>query len=215
MPDLVTMVDRLARELRRPDLLTSIDDAIRSALAQVEVQPFDGVNVARLRINTVADQQDYTIPDDLLAPDGSATAVTDVRDIGGIIVAWQSTGDVVVAQDWRWIEWQNTGGTTGQPVYYARLGSTLRFAPIPDAVYTLRLHGVASWSADAASGVNPWFSAGEQLLRATATRILARDVLLDDAREAAATRAEAAARASLARRAASHTPNRLRSWGAC
>jgi len=66
----------------------------------------------------------------------------------------------------------DTGGTPSRtrPSCYALLGEQIGLYPMPDAVYTIRLHGLFQVAAPASDGEtgNPWMEEGYSLIRAMA-----------------------------------------------
>jgi len=205
---------RLADQIGNYDLLDQYDHAIRAAIEQHEGRRFS-FNLARLRINTVAAQEFYTWPTDLLTAAGSALATgEDLVEIESVTLRWSSTGDPLIPMTWEDLEIYNSTDTTGQPAYYALQGSSLRIGPIPDAIYALYVNGIKRLKTlTASTDTNDWMTTGASLVIAGAKRILARDVLRNPDLMASATLQEAEALAALQRRAAAKHTNRQRAWG--
>jgi hypothetical protein len=78
---------------------------------------------------------------------------------------------------------------TGQPNKWAENDGAIQLSPIPNAVYTLSLYGIADLGVPASASSNEWTTEGYALIWAAARLILCRDYLADDAN---AVRAEAA-----------------------
>jgi len=209
-----TLRARLANEIGRYDLLEHFDDAIRSAIEFHEAERF-AFNEARFRLDTVAAQEFYTLPTALLTPAGAALATgEDLIEIDNAVVRNNNTGSPMRAVDPDELEILNSTTTTGQPTAFARVGDQLRLGPIPDAVYSIYIHGTKKLSTlTASSDTNAWMVAGEALTRATAVRLLARDVLRDTELMSAAAIAERDALIALRRKSTDVLPRRIRPWG--
>ena len=214
MTTLATMRTRIAGELIRTDINSEIDAAIKSAIALFEGQRY-AFNEARLRLDTVASQELYTLPTDLRTVAGSALATgEDIIDIDSITLRWSSTGDPMEQVDNAWMEVYNSTSSTGQPCYWSRWDATLRIGPIPDAVYSLYMFGTKKLSTLSADGdSNAWMIQGERLIRAKAKALVARDVLKNSDEFGAAETAVREAEIELARKGSANQTRRIRAWG--
>jgi len=182
MSTLGTMVDRISREMRRPDMLTEIEEAIRLAIDLHETDPMPWT-LATFRLNTVANQTDYDLPEDLLLLGGGA--IPSGESMAHIVTVIDRTGAAVGrqvhAQDWAFLELYKMAAAAGTPTVWARQGDVFRVGPKPSGVLTLYLTGFKSLPRPSAlTTASDWLTAGkgEALIRGTARLILARDVLM-------------------------------------
>jgi hypothetical protein len=132
----------------------------------------------------VAGQQYYDLAEPtLLDQDGAAL------ETGELLIEVDDITATVNSQPYRLCprtqqrinEWQSST-YQGQPADYTIYGGQLRIFPIPDAVYTLDLMGLARLgpnplSADA--DTNGWMTDGAPIIRAQAEMLLYRDIIRD------------------------------------
>lgn len=68
---------------------------------------------------------------------------------------------------------------TGQPTHWAENEGAIQLWPIPDAVYTLSVQGIAEIAVPASASDNEWTTTAVDLIDAAARKILYRDYLRD------------------------------------
>lgn len=142
---------------------TEIAAAINRAI--VEMQP-RGYWFSRSRAETfatVAGQVWYSSTDDASIP-----KIIRLDHVFLIDSSYNFTLDRIDASE---IE-NDTGGTPSRtkPSCYAQLGESIGIYPMPDAAYTIRMHGLFQTGAPASDGEtgNPWMEEGYSLIRAKA-----------------------------------------------
>lgn len=205
---------QLANQIGNYDLGDQYDHAIRAAIELHEGERF-AFNGARLRLDTVAAQEFYTLPGDLKTPAGAALAAgEDVLEIESATLRWNATGTPMEATTFDELEECNSTGIIGQPLYYAREGSSFRLGPIPDAVYTIYINGLKKLGTlSAGTDTNAWMTDGALLVIASAKAILARDVLRNGELSGTAMEQERQALAALRRKLTAAAPHRIKAWG--
>lgn len=196
MPDLATLKSRIASDLHRTDLTTSIASAISDAIADYQGRRFH-FNQVRDTFVTVAGQQFYE------AGAGADDIPTDIAELDAVSLT--VSGDTRPVHPRSYAELERLIASTtsrGQPSVYAWYDEQMRLYPVPDAVYTVTLSYLQRIPVPAADGTsNAWTTEAEQLIRAAAKKALQRDVLRDPEGEAASERAESAALRRLKREA--------------
>ncbi|TXH53564.1 MAG: hypothetical protein E6Q97_12930 [Desulfurellales bacterium] len=215
MSDLGTMKTRIASEILRADWADSyVASAITDAIDDYSATRFR-FNAARFRLNTVSGQEFYTLPDALLSDTGSAlSSGEDVIEIDAVNVRFNGAAFVLTPVTDGWSESFTTTTTTGQPQYYSWTGQKIRFTPIPDQVYEVRIVGLKkllTLATNAAS--NGWTTDGAALIRARAKVRLYRDILRNADMAAAAQAEELSALTALTRAANAQQSGRLQAWG--
>ena len=173
MATLTTLKARIASELHRDNLTTEIASAITSAIDQHKSRRFE-FNQLQASFNTIANQEDYNsadagFPDDIGQIDSLRVTVNDRK---------------VVLKPLTFQELQALSTTTtsyGDPSYWAWYAQSIFFYPIPDAVYSVLVSYQQRKDAPAndADGTTIWTNQCEPLIRATAKKLLARDVIND------------------------------------
>ncbi len=215
MTNLVTMKTRISDELVRDDLSSQIASAIAEAIKDHEGTRFF-FNEKRFRLVTVADQEYYDLATALTNTDETTLSAGEgLIEIDSVTIldsgeAYTMNDRTQQAAD----RWQSLT-TTGTPCDYALFGDQLRLMPIPDAVYTITISGLArlkTLSAD--SDTNAWMTEGEALIRHRAKKLIYRDVVRDPDGKALADEAEAEALMKLERKTAAKVGvGRIRPWG--
>lgn len=176
MTTLAIMKARMIREnMNRDDLTSEIGEAITSAIAKYQSRRFWFNEQRSVTFSTVAGQSDY----------GSAASayIPHILDLDYLVTTYSGIVYELCHEDPAVIERLigNSAALRNNPTQFAYYGQTLRFYPIPDAVYTMRLAGLFRVAAPAtdAEASNPWMTDGERLIRAAANAELAGGVLRD------------------------------------
>ena len=189
--DLADMKDRIARELHRDDITTSIAEAISSAITKYQSRRFEFAESVST-FSTVADQQAY---------DSSDTGFpTDMGQVDSITVT--TSGRTVPLEPISYQELKEIDTSTtlvGVPSKWCWYARSIWLYPTPDAIYTIGVSHQMRSLAPASDGDSStiWTNECEPLIRACAKKLIARDVLYDEAMEARCERAEAEAFATL------------------
>lgn len=215
MSDYGTMKARIASEILRSSWAdTFVQNAVLDAIEDFKFTRFR-FNVARFRMNTVADKEIYDLPDDLLDGDGNALNTGEtLLEIDAMNCRYNDAASSVDPVTDGWLENVTTSNTTGQPCFYAFDGTQIRFTPIPDQVYSIRMTGLKQLATlTDATDTNAWMVEGAGLIRARAKVRLYRDILRDTAMVANAQAEEDNALRSLQRSQAAHQSGRLQAWG--
>jgi hypothetical protein len=182
---LAIMKARVADELARTDLTSQIAYAITDAIAAYTGERwFFNESRTTVSFSTVDGQEFYTSSDD-----------ADIANIRKMDYAVLYVGDDVRKLEYNspeTMEYLSANGTQeGTPWSYGWYDNKIRFYPVPDAVYTVRIaaHVKVAAPASDSEASNPWMTDAERLIRSRAKLELALHVLRDDA--LAATMAEA------------------------
>ena len=185
MSTFAAMKTRIVDETLRDDLTaTQLGNAINDAIKQWEGERFK-FNEKRYQILTVASTEYYDLSGSTLLTSAGAAVGT-----GEALLELDDITATVNSQPYRLVprtqqhvnEWQSSS-YTGQPADFTLYGAQLRLFPIPDAVYTLNLMGLARLAPNPLSAdgdTNAWMTEGEPLIRAHAKMLLYRDVLRDN-----------------------------------
>lgn len=164
-----TMRGRIADEIRRSDLNTQIDRAIKSAIQLYEDEELYFVE-DRAYTPSVANQEYYSLPTDF----GTALYMT---------VAYNNDNRVmqrVTVEEM--LELNAAGAQYGDPRVYVIFDTQFRVHPIPqNANYTLTLYYHKKYDVEDMSDgtANDWFVVAEQLIRAQAKYDLYMNVIRD------------------------------------
>ena len=177
-PTLLRMVNQIADELDRPDLLGPIRNAIRGAIGFWQRERFafnDGV----LAFVTAAGQAGYG--GRTLAGQPIMLAIDSAIALDGCGRSWPLR-NVPLAD----LESMGDQAQTGQPTCYAKFSGGYRLYPVPDGLYTVRFTGHVQLGAPAtdADG-NAWTDQAYDLIASYAKRYLAIHRLKDAALKAA------------------------------
>lgn len=174
MSTLATLINRISDELARDDLESQIRYAINDAIAAYESERFYFNESRALTFSTVASQEFYT--------------ASDAADIGNLIkidylaiYVGDQPYQLLAMRPVDMEHFSTNGTSTGQPSWYLLYDEELRFYPVPDAAYTIRVAGVFKAAAPAsdAEANNPWMTKAERLIRSRAKLELALHVLKD------------------------------------
>ena len=174
MTTMTIMKARIADELARDDLTSQIAYAITDAIGAYQDERFFFNESRAVTITTVANQEFYTSSD-------SATFGT-IQKIDYVKLYNGNQPFDLEAMLPSEIESSSTNGTsTGTPWGYCYYSESIRFYPVPDAVYTVRMGASILRAAPATDGEasNPWMTHAERLIRSRAKLELALHVLKD------------------------------------
>lgn len=173
MTDFVTMQTRIADELLDNGALSTaqIKAAIQSAIKHYERKPFYFNQKKASTFSTVASQEYYGT-----AANADIPYIVEMKSF--VIGTYNSK---VKSVDFSDIDMAQSGSVTGLPTAYGYYEQKIRLFPIPDAVYTATLAYIYRLTALSADGdTNAWMTDAEELIRQSAKRILALDILHAD-----------------------------------
>lgn len=164
------MQARIADDFINESITTAqIKNAIQTAISNYENTPLY-FNQKIATFSTVAAQEYY----------GS----TDLADIPNIVkirsaeVTISGNRRPLTPVDYNQIDDNQNGAVTGAPYWYAPFAQQLRFYPLPDAAYPVKLSYIYKFAALVADAdTNAWMTDGEELVRQCAKRRLALDIL--------------------------------------
>jgi hypothetical protein len=171
MTDFITMVNRIAVELRRSNMMTEIKNAINDAIAEEGKARLYLNEMRGITFDTVAGQEYYpdmgvVEMDDMYYYLGSGSRYT-LEPRSQLVANRQAEG---------------SAASGGQPTDYARYGEELRIYPIPSVVTTIYMDGfgkLTPWPLVADNDTNAWMTTGERLIRASAKAVILKDVIRD------------------------------------
>ena len=151
---------RIKNEIGRSDIDGDIANAIADAIELYQQERFYWNESRAITFSTVANQEFYTSSD--AASIGTITKI----DYVSIYIGDQPFQLLPMAP--ADIENLSTNGTsTGQPSWYCYYDEQLRFYPVPDGVWTIRVGAQVTATAPAsdAEASNPWMVKAERLIR--------------------------------------------------
>ncbi|MBL9034639.1 MAG: hypothetical protein JNN33_07750 [Rhodospirillaceae bacterium] len=192
MASYLDMVNRIADESLRADMVNQIKLCIQEAIAHHEVERFWFNQFRDRTFDTVAGREFYDGTD--------LDEIPDVLELDTVTIAIGGARRLLSRAAYAEIEAANADmNARGQPTSYAYWGRMLRLYPVPDAVYTLRLSGLFKLPAlSADDDQNAWTNDAEDLIRYRAKSIFYSQYLRDDANAARAAALEGSARERLA-----------------
>lgn len=168
------MLDRIARELRRSNISTQIEEAVATAIFAYSDERFFFNERRDVTFPTVAAQEFYDTDD--LAAIGNIIKIDYVKLlVGNTVFDLQPDYPSEIESA------ASDATSTGQPGWFLYYGRQLRFYPIPAEVWTVRIAGLFKYAApasDAETG-NFWMTDAERLIRSRAKYELALHVLRD------------------------------------
>lgn len=162
MSDVAEMVTRIEGHLNRGNKYRSeVNDAIVDAVKFYKDRRFH-FNTKRATASTVASQEYYALPADLIEV-----------DMIRVLYSSGAYSDPLDEVTYRWIERHRTNVSyTSQPEKFALQGLDLRLWPVPDAAYTLTMtyhRDIGGFSATLTSTLsNEWTTDAEPMIRFTA-----------------------------------------------
>lgn len=189
MADLAALKTRIASEINRSDLTTSIADAITTAITYCRSLRLEFNEVAAT-FATVDGEQAYT----------TSIIPTDIAQIDMMQIT--SNGRITPMDPMGYADLKALTTATdinGEPSLYAWYAQKIHLYPIPDGIYTITISYLQREAAPAndADGTTVWTNAAEPLVRALAKKFLCRDVMRDPEGMALAQSAENEALAML------------------
>lgn len=174
MTTLGTMLDDIADEISRTDLETQTRKCIKSAIKHYQRKRFYFLEDYSQTFNTVANQEYYGAADNSYIP-GYAEV-----DAAVITVSGSRTPLTVRPKEWFDV---NSSTTTSMGIpsdigYYAQ---QIRLYPIPQTVYSIRLHGLKRLDdITQTASSNAFFTEAFELIKSSAKRRLFTDYLKND-----------------------------------
>lgn len=188
MSDLGTMRARIADELLDQGELTSaqIDRSILSAIKHYEREGF-WFNSKVATFATVAAQELYTSAD--LADIPNIVTIDSMQSQSG-----SGSKTRVRGVENNMIEDVQDGTVTGEPELFSRYADKIRLYPIPSSVYTMTMSYIYKLDTLAVDAdTNAWMTECEELIRQSAKRLIAQDILYSPEIVSVAAQAESVA----------------------
>lgn len=185
MTTLAVLKQRIADEAARDDLTAQIAYAIQDAVKHYQPSRFWFTESrSEVVFSTVATQEFYTSADEADIP--NLLRIDQITLLDGTVKY-----ELIRADD-REIEiYDSATSNRSRPSLYSYLAGQLRFYPIPDAVYTVRVAGITRLAVPSSdAGSNAWTDDAEELIRNRAKYLLYRDVIRDKGEAAVAKAAE-------------------------
>lgn len=183
MSTLLEMRSRIADDLDRSDLDTQITKAINRAIEYYEKEHFF-FNETSGTFVTVANQESYGTAD---------STPSDLLDVQVLTITESSTNIYPLEKvPFDTIRYLNTSGTSspGIPYNWGYFREKFWFYPVPNAVYTMTVYYLKSYTALSADGdTNDWTEEAEDLIEARA-RWWLNHRIIKDYEAAAADKAE-------------------------
>lgn len=171
MATLAVMKARIASELDRSDITSSIASAIQDAIDEFEPTRFWFNESRALTFATVAAQRIYTSAD--------ASWISNIIAVDAMFVIQSSQNYDLSRVDAPTNEYMSDiNAQSGRPYEWAYYEKEIWLYPIPDAVYTVRALGhfrPADLSGD--SDTNVWTTEAERLIRRRAKQVLFQEVV--------------------------------------
>lgn len=160
MSDYGTMIRRINDECAWPEVSARIPNAIQAALRYYEGQRF-WFNEGSATASTVADQQAYAVPTDLI-------------EVESLTVTNSGIEYPMKRRPWSWMRERDISSSTGLPRNWSYFADQLYLWVVPDAVYTLTMSFAKRLTAPSAlTDTSAWFTHGEELIRRRAEADLA------------------------------------------
>lgn len=172
MVSFLQMQDDILDELQDAGAITRdhVKKAILRSISEYEGEYF-WFNYQKITFSTVPGQEVYGAAANALIP--NIFEIETVKRVGFF-------DDLIPVEDDA-IEESQTGAITGIPYNYSRSGTDIRLFPIPSSVETIRVSGYIKLTVLSADGdENAWTTDGETLIRQSAKRRIAMDVLYAD-----------------------------------
>lgn len=164
----------IADQLARSDLTNQIKTAIKDAIEHYQRQQFYFNEERTLTFSTVDGQEFYGSSDNANIPNLAVINVLTATINGNRVPLTAKPYGVLD-------EISPDTNLEGSPIYYAYYARQIRFYPIPDKAYPIRVSGIwrlTELSAD--QDENVWTTEARQLIRARAVAALALDYQHDE-----------------------------------
>lgn len=174
MTTLAQMKARIADELARDDLSSQIAYAINDAISAFEDDRFLFNERRTNTFSTVALQEFYDEADAAFI--GTITKIDYLACYVG-----NQPYQLLPMRPVDMEHFSTNGTSTGQPSWYGLYDRKIRFYPVPDAAYTIRVAATVDLAPPATDreANNPWMTTAERLIRSRAKMELALHVLRD------------------------------------
>ncbi|UXM95428.1 hypothetical protein N5853_01935 [Bartonella sp. HY329] len=155
------------------EYLAQIQEAIFSAIRFCEREPFYFNESREVSFFTKQDQEFYSTDDN--------EAIATLAGLSQVYCQRDNNHYVLLAAKPPEFMETRQGNERGEPIYYSYFGQKLRFYPIPDTAYQIRLQlsPVRFRNITSANEPNPWFYEAFDLIRARAKYELYKDILKD------------------------------------
>jgi hypothetical protein len=133
-----TLQQEVADELNRSDLSTLSGERAALGLTLPSVQTLIQLAEAKMRrdyrIRKLQERSPFTVSADNVDLPSDIREIQSLTHDGSVYY-----GPIRNAQSMGRLAELKSGGTSGAPTHFVRLGSKLRFAPVPDGTYSLKL----------------------------------------------------------------------------
>lgn len=169
MSDYITLQNRIARELRRSNMLADIQSAINDAISEGAMNRLYFNEVRGFGFNTAVGQEYYA---DL--------GFTEIDSLWWLNGASRWNMELLSNEDMNAMALGTA--PNGPPTNFSRYGSQLRLFPIPNSIIPMNLEGygkLTPWPLVNNGDTNNWLTEGERYIRAVAKRIVLQDVVKD------------------------------------
>ena len=169
MTDFITMVNRIALELRRSNMTDQIKNAINDAIAEEAKY--------RLYINEMYGVPFQTAIGWASYPDLGVSEIDSMYYVLNGVRSEIYPGSQLAAN-----RLAEGNVITGFPENYSRYGEQIIFDPVPNMVLDVYIDGYGKldpWPLVADTATNAWMTTGERLIRASAKAILLKDIVRD------------------------------------
>jgi hypothetical protein len=191
MSTYLDMITRISDESQRADMIDQVKLCVQDAIAHYEVERFWFNEFRDRTFTTVAGQEFYGAADQ--------SDIPNVLEFDAVTLTVGTARRLLTKVGYVDIEaWNADSSARGQPTHYSYWGQGIRFYPVPDGAYQVRLSGLFKLPTLTADGdQNAWTTEAEELVRNRAKSILYSQYLRDDANAARAAALETAARERL------------------
>ena len=189
------------------------DDLLNSAVSAAQIQNailtsiayYDSerlyFNQKTATFNTVAAQEYYGASD--------LADIPNIVSLDNALLTVNGYKRKLVTVDFGIMDDEQNGYVNGPPYWLAYYGQQIRLYPNPDAVYTTTLSYQYKFAAlSAGTDTNAWMVDGEELIRQSAKKRIALDILFDDAMAARCASLEDQALTSLQQETRRKLPNK-------
>lgn len=157
------LIDRIEDEIRDTGIRSNVQDAIRTAIKQVEYQRF-WFNEERGLLFTTSSSQEYY---STLASPPAGVDLPNLLIIDSVRINTSGVMEPIRRSTWNEIEYLNSlNTTTGVPNRYVYYDQQFRLSPRPNASLTVEISAVVKFATlSATTDTNAWMTDGELLIR--------------------------------------------------